>query len=75
MKTQDAVEGFHLLKNSQTLPGFSTGYGGTESIFYFFYKIIIFIVDKEKNDILYEALIINSHNSETVKPLSCFIVL
>ena len=36
---------------SQTLPRFSTGYGGTVNMFYFFYKIIIFIVNKEKDDI------------------------
>ena len=35
---------------SQTLPGFSTGYGGTD-VFYFFYKIIICIVNKEKDSI------------------------
>ena len=27
---------------SQTLPWFSPGYEGTENMFYFFYKIIIF---------------------------------
>ena len=36
---------------SQTLLRFSTGYGGTDNMFYFFYKIIIFIVNKEKDDI------------------------
>ena len=36
---------------SQTLPRFSTGYGGTENMFYFFHKIIIFMVNKEKDDI------------------------
>ena len=29
VKTRDAVEGFHLLENSQTLPRFSPGYEGT----------------------------------------------
>ena len=32
-------------------PRFSPGYGGTDNMFYFFYKIIIFIVNKEKDDI------------------------
>ena len=39
---------------SQTLPRFSPGYEGTENVFYFFYKIIIFRLTKEKDDI-YEA--------------------
>ena len=34
---------------SQILPRFSTGYGGTKNMFYFFYKII-FSVNKEKDD-------------------------
>ena len=33
----------------QTLTRFSTGYGGTDNKFYFFYKIISFIVKKEKD--------------------------
>ena len=36
---------------SQTLPWFSTGYGGTDNMFYLFYEIIIFSVNKEKDDI------------------------
>ena len=36
---------------SQTLLRFSTGYGGTDNMLYFFNKIIIFIVNKEKDDI------------------------
>ena len=32
----------------QTLPRFSTGYGGTD-MFYFFYKIIILIINEEKD--------------------------
>ena len=52
MKTQDAVESFHLFKNSYKLsPRFSPGYEGTDNMFYFFYKIIIFRLNKEK----YEA--------------------
>ena len=50
VKTSDPVKGFHLLENSQTLLRFSTGYEGTDNMFYFFYKIIIFSVNKEKDD-------------------------
>ena len=33
---------------SVTLPRFSPGYEGTENMFYFFYKTIIFLLNKEK---------------------------
>ena len=36
---------------SQTLPRFSISYGGTDNMFYFFYKIIIFNVKKDNDDI------------------------
>ena len=36
---------------SQNLPRFSTEYGDTDNMFYFVYKIIIFSVNKEKDDI------------------------
>ena len=36
---------------SQTLPRFSQGNGGMKNMFYFFYKIIIFRLKKEKDDI------------------------
>ena len=36
---------------SQTLPRFSTGYGGRDNMFYLFYMIIIFSLSKEKDDI------------------------
>ena len=36
---------------SQTLPMFSPCYEGTENMFYFFYKIIVFRLSKEKYDI------------------------
>ena len=52
VKTQDTVESFHML--DLTLTNFakvSTGYGGTDNILYFFYKII-FIVNKEKDNII-----------------------
>ena len=49
VKTRDAVEGFSPAREfSQTLPRFSKGYGGTDNMFYFFYKIIIFCFNKEK---------------------------
>ena len=51
VKTRDAVEGFHMLEFSQTLPRFSRGYRGTDNMFYFFSEIIIFIVNKEKDDV------------------------
>ena len=34
-------------------------------MFYVFYKIVGFSVNKEKDDKLYEALTVNSHNLET----------
>ena len=56
----------------QTLPRFSTGYGGTDNMFYFFYKIIIFRLNKEKDDIRSAYVYLNffhetvtSHNLET----------
>ena len=36
---------------SQTLPRFSPGYEGTDNMFIFFYKIIIFRLTIEKDDI------------------------
>ena len=60
VKTRDAVEDYHMLKNSQVFtdlllnspnrsPRFSPGYGGTVNMFYFFYKIII--IDLRKRNI------------------------
>ena len=49
MKTLDCVPSFHYSPNRS--PRFSPGYGGTENMFYFFYKIIIFRLNKEKDDI------------------------
>ena len=45
-------------------------------MFYFFYKIIIFSLNKEKSDI-YEARTVNSHNSEpqsTTNPHVIFVL-
>ena len=36
---------------SQTLPRFSPGYEGTDNMFYLFYKIVIFSVNKKKDDL------------------------
>ena len=40
-------------------------------MFYFIYKIIIFSDSKEKDDI-YEALTVNSHNSEKINHITSF---
>ena len=54
---------------SQALPRFSPGYEGTENMFYFFYKIIIFRINKEKDNIrsayVFFHETVNSHNLET----------
>ena len=42
---------------SQTLPRFSPGYEGTVNRFYFYDRIIVFRLNKEKDDKLYEARI------------------
>ena len=54
-----------------TLPRFSLGFEGTENIIYFFYKFIIFRVNKKKDDIRSKYLYfdffhetVNSHNLE-----------
>ena len=63
---------------SQTLPRFSTGYGGTDNMFYLFYKIIIFSVNKEKDDIRSAySKFSQLGNSQTtlLTPFSCFIAL
>ena len=61
-----------MLENSQTLRRFSPDYEGAEKMFYFFYKIIIFHLNKKKDDIrsayvyfdfFHET--VNSHNLET----------
>ena len=62
---------------SKTLPRFSTGYGGTDIPFYFFYKII-FIVNKEKDDIrsMYcKFSQLGDSQTLLLTPFSCFIAL
>ena len=63
---------------SQTLSRFSTVYGGTDNMFYFFYKIIIFIVNKEKDDIqsVYCTFSqLGDSQTTLLTPFSCFIAL
>ena len=69
---------------SQTLSSFSPGYEGTENMFYFFYKIIIFRLNKEKDDIRSAYVYFNffhktvcSRKQPTVMltSFSCFITL
>ena len=64
---------------SQTLPRFSTGCGGTDNMFYFFYKIIIFIANKEKDDIQSTyckfSQLGDSCQTTLLTPFLCFIVL
>ena len=68
---------------SQTLPSFSPGYEGTENMFYFFYKIIIFRLYKKKGNIrsayIYYRLsfnmfheTLNSHNLEKAEHIFVF---
>ena len=78
-KTLDCVSGFHYSANefSQTLPRFSPGYEDMENMFYFFYKIIIFSLNKENDDIqsayvyfnfFHET--VNSHNLKTANHIA-----
>ena len=63
---------------SQTLPRFSAGYGGTDKMFYFFYKIIIFVVKKEKDDIrsaYCKFSLLGDSQTILLTPFSCFIAL
>ena len=41
----------YLNYSSQSLPRFSPGYENTDNMFYFFNKIIIFRLNKEKDDL------------------------
>ena len=78
VKTRETVEGFHLLENSQTLPRLSTGYVGTDNMFYFFYKIIISVVNEEKDDIrsaYCKFLQLGESQTTLLTSFSCFIAL
>ena len=70
---------------SQTLPRFSPGYEGTDNMFYFFYEIIIFRHNKEKDyirseyvylDFFHETVTLHNLEAEATIMLtsfSCFI--
>ena len=72
---------------SQTLPRFSPVYEGTDNMFYFFYKIIIFRLNKEKDFIrspymylnfFHETVTFNNLETEAtilLTSFSCFITL
>ena len=65
---------------STTLPRFSTGYGGTDNMFYFFYRIIIFIVNnKERQYTVRSAYCkfsqLGDSQTTLLTPFSCFIAL
>ena len=63
---------------SQTLPRFSTGYGSMINMFNFFYKIIIFIVNKEKDDKRSAYCKFSQHGDSLttlLTPFSCFIAV
>ena len=60
-------EGFHLLENSHKLcRDFQQAIEARKTCFISYLKSLIFSVTKIK--MIYEALTVNSHNSETVKP-------
>ena len=63
----------------KTFPWFLPSYEGTENMFYFFYKIIIFRLNKEIDDIgsVYVSVYffnetVNSHNLETANHIAHF---
>ena len=67
VKSRDAVEGFYLLENSYKLcRGFHQAMEARTTCFIFFIKLIFSMLTKRRT--IYEARIVNSHNSETVKP-------
>ena len=67
VKTRDAVLGFHLLENSHKLcRGFQQTMEARKTCFISFIKLLFSLLTKRKT--MYEALTVNSHNSETVKP-------
>ena len=64
MKTQDAVEGFHLLENSHKFyRGFQQTVEARTTVFISFVKLLFSLLTKRKT--IYEARTVNS---ETVKP-------
>ena len=66
VKTRDAIEGFHLLENSHKLcRGFQQSMEARTTCFTSFIKLFSLLT---KRKAIYEALTVNSQNSETVKP-------
>ena len=66
VKTQDAVEGFHVLENYHKLcRGFQQAMEAQTACFISFIKLLFSLLTKRKT--AYEARSVNSHNSETVK--------
>ena len=61
VKTRDAVEGFHMLKNSHKLyQGFPQAMGARTACFISFIKLLFSLLTKRKT--LYKVLTVNSHN-------------
>ena len=61
---------------SLTLPSFSRGYEGTDNISYFFYIIIIFSVNEEKDDKrspYCKLSLLGDSQTTLLTPFSCFI--
>ena len=85
----DSVEAFTFSRIRTNLPRFSLGYEGTDNMFYFFYKILIFRFNNEEDYIIPSARVkglnffhetVTSHNLETeatilLTSFSCFIAL
>ena len=66
-----------LFNSPKRSPRFPPGYEGTENMFYFFYKINIFRLNKEKDDIRSTYIYFNffhetvtSHNLETANHIA-----
>ena len=77
VKTRDAVEGFHLLKNSPKFcRGFHQAMKARRTCFISFIKVLFSVLTKRKT--IYET--VNSHNLEKeltilLASFSCFIAL
>ena len=62
----------------QNLPRYSTSYGSTDNMFYFFYKIINFSLNKEKDDIqsaFCKFSKLGDSQTTLLASFSCFIAL
>ena len=69
MKTQDAVQGFHLLENSHKLcRGFHQAMEARTTCFISFIKLLFSVLTKRKT--IYEDRTVHSHNSETVNHIA-----